>query len=471
MERYKYIVGGERSELVESYVSSIDFDEKLAKYVAMVMLSHVKTLADKKLISADAANTIIRELVKIIETDGRHLYEWVRSKGEKYEDIFEALEIFLYSVAGSDAGRIALGRSRNDHIAAVLRLAIRDKILKLLRMLLEVRSILIDKSRKYIGVVFPFFTHAQVAQCGSASIYFLTYEQTFSDLWRMLLNSIELLNQNPLGSGASSGAAVQIDVSRVSAELCLKPEPIPPYYATGSRLFMLYVASVIAMMMAEVGRFVEDFMLLSNVIPHGLLIPRTHISTSSIMPHKRNLVTLEIARAKVSKTLGLLAAILSVYKSVPYGYNLDFQEMNAYLFDMIEETEKTMMVIKDFIESTELNSEAIAKYISGKFCWSSDVIEYIAIHTNKPVRELYIELARALQVYTSGDTNALSNFLGKYGVDDVWSVVKQKPVEIMLGDLIKYFESRLMEDIKRVDMLDRELTVCNEMLISGAQQR
>jgi argininosuccinate lyase len=39
--------------------------------------------------------------------------------------------------------------------------------------------------------------------------------------------------------------------------------------------------------MAEVGRLIEDAFLLLNTIPHGVLLPRNHISTSSIMPHKK----------------------------------------------------------------------------------------------------------------------------------------------------------------------------------------
>ena len=472
MKRYKQIVGGRIHDLVESYVSSIDFDRNIAKYVAMVMLAHVKELARIGVMPTGAVKAIAQKLVGIINTDGESLYEWISKQGEKYEDVFEALEIYLYNVVGPEAGYIALGRSRNDHIAAVLRLAIRDKVVELLFKILEIRKVLIAKSQENKEVLFPFFTHAQVAQCGSAAIYFLSYEQAFSDLWRIVFYALGFLSQNPLGSGASAGSILQISLDSISKNLCLDAQPLPPYYATGSRLFLLYTASALAMVMAEVGRFVEDMIMLNNVVPQGVKFPEDHISTSSIMPHKRNPVTLEIARAKVSKVLGVLAALFSLYKAVPYGYNLDFQEANVYFFDMVKEVLNTIEILKDFISKIELDAEALRKYISDKPCWSSDVAEYIAIKENRALREVYVELAETLKLAMKGDSTAISGFLSNHELDfeAIDSVIKMKPVEKNIDVLIGMAEKHFNEDSEKVKQVYSELTSCNEMLIRNFPQ-
>lgn len=467
MERYKHIIGGKPDEYIDKYVSSIDFDKNIVKYVAMVMLVHVKELARENIMPIASVKVIVNELVKIIESDGKILYDWIKNRNEKYEDVFEALELYLHNIVGKDAGYIAIGRSRNDHIATVLRLAIRDKIIEILFKLLEIRKKLIDKGLRYRDTIFPYFTHAQVAQCSSASIYFLSYEQTFSDITTILYNVLELLNQNPLGSGAAVGTFLQLDFGTISRELCLSPKLLPPYYATGSRLFLLHTATILSLLMSEIGRFVEDIMLLLATIPQGLEIPKSHISTSSIMPHKRNPVTLEIVRAKVSKIIGILTTLLSAYKSLPYGYNLDFQEMNIYFFEMIKEVIGALVIIEDIIEKIELNSSAITKYISDKPCWSSDVIEHIAIKENKPVRELYIEIARAFQAMAEGDDTALNKFFMRHITElkDLWDILKLKPIEKKLDDLIDHAKKRVDEDAKRVKQLHDCLNQCNEMLI------
>ncbi|MEM4848876.1 MAG: lyase family protein, partial [Ignisphaera sp.] len=368
---------------------------------------------------------------------------------------------------GPDGGRIAIGRSRNDHIAAVLRLALRDKVLDIIHKVLEIRKVLIDKAVEYKDKVFPFYTHAQVAQCGSAAQYFLTYEQIFTDIYAMLVHSLDYLNKNPLGSGAATGSIVQLNLDEISKELCLSAEILPPYYATGSRLFLIYVLFILSMAMLEIGRFVEDMMLLVNALKHGVEVAKHHISTSSIMPHKRNLVTLEIARAKTSKVLGALSALMSIYKSVPYGYNLDFQEMNYIAFESIKDIEETLEIIKDFIATLELKEEVVKEYLKDKPCWSSDLIEYIATISGKPIRELYAELAKVLQKYLVGDISSLKEFLTRYsiGEEEVQSLYKIKPFEKSLDQAINHALNRLQENLKEVKRVNEGLKRCNEMLI------
>ncbi|MEM0250381.1 MAG: lyase family protein [Desulfurococcaceae archaeon] len=470
MRKYKFFVGGESKEVTDRYVSSLDFDKVLAKYVAMVMLAHVKELAKKGVVGVEPAKRVAKELVDIARSNGEKLYSWVKSKGEMYEDVFEALEAYLHDAVGPEAGRIAIGRSRNDHVAAALRLALRDKLLEILVKLLELRGILVGKALEYRGVLFPFFTHGQVAQCGNASIYFLSYEKAFADICALMTQGLNLLNQNPLGSGAAAGTIVKLNTGELSKNLCFSPEPLPPYYATGSRLFLLYMASLLAMVMAEVGRFAEDSMLLTTTIQRGVRIPRNHISTSSIMPHKRNLVTLEIARAKASKVIGVLTSLLAAYKSVPYGYNLDFQEMNIYFFEALNDVTNTLDVVKDFVGGLELDGEGIKASLIDKPCWSSDLIEYIAIDTGIPVRELYMELARVLQVSMTEHAEQLEEFLAKYGVDwvNAWMLYKLKPVEEVLGEMIDSAERRLQDDLEMVKHLSSNLSQCSRVLVEGA---
>jgi argininosuccinate lyase len=69
--------------------------------------------------------------------------------------------------------------------------------------------------------------------------------------------------------------------------------------------------------MLEISRFAEDMLTINSLIPGAINPPIEHVATSSIMPHKRNLVTMEIARARASKVLGYVVASQSIYKGPP----------------------------------------------------------------------------------------------------------------------------------------------------------
>lgn len=187
------------------------------------------------------------------------------------------------------------------------------------------------------------------------------------------------------------------------------------------------------------------------------------------MPHKRNLVTLEIARAKASKVIGALMSLLATYKSVPYGYNLDFQEMNVYFFEALNDVVNTLDVVKDFISGLELDENEMKTSLSDTPCWSSDLVEYIAIDTGRPVRELYSELAKVFQASTTGFTGQLEDFLAKYGIEgiDVRALYRLRPVEGELGKMIGCAERRLRNDFETVKQLSDDLSQCNEVLIES----
>ncbi|MDW8035873.1 MAG: lyase family protein, partial [Candidatus Korarchaeum sp.] len=74
-----------------------------------------------------------------------------------------------------------------------------------------------------------------------------------------------------------------------------------------------------------------------------------HTSTSSIMPQKRNPVTLEVVRAKAGEVVGYLAALLSIIKGLPSGYNLDLQETNKHFLEALKNVKDSLKVLSDLM--------------------------------------------------------------------------------------------------------------------------
>ncbi|MCS7111338.1 MAG: lyase family protein [Ignisphaera sp.] len=468
--RYRTFLGDSKN-FIENYTTSLEFDRKLAKYAAMVMLAHVKALEGGGYIPKDYVQSIVNELVDVIKTDGEKIYKWIEERKMRFEDIFEAIESYLYDRVDGGAGYIALGRSRNDHVAAVLRLYARDALHIILSNLIDLRKALLEKASEYRNTIFPFFTHQQLAQCGSAALYFLSYEHTLSVSWRHLTHLHDMLSENPLGSGAAAGTMVPLDIGVLSRYLCFNQEVLPPYYATGSRQFLLLMTFGIVSILSELSRMAEDLLFINSVIPYAIEFPVEHIATSSIMPHKRNLVTLEIARAKISNIVGLHNSMISIYKSIPYGYNLDLQEMNRIFMDIINSATATIEIFTDVIRGIRIDENRILKYVEDKPCWSSDVVEYIAMKKSRPVREVYYQIAKQLK-NCSQNGEALSKILLGVGIqpNNIWNLIRNKPVEVYIKKMIEGAWRVLEEDKKLVRDILESIEGCRVELISGSNK-
>ncbi len=466
--RYRVFIGGSK-DFIESYISSLDIDRTIARYAASVLLAHLYALMRNGVVDKDSGREIAKELIDIIKSDGEKLYRWIEKKKIVFEDVFEAIEAYLHEVVDNGAGYIAIGRSRNDHVSATLRLLARDLIMRFLNELLELRRILLEKAIEYRNILFPFFTHQQLAQCGSSAIYFISYEYALKNAWNSIINTLQYLKENPLGSGPAAGSMIFLDRDILSRSLCIERDIIPPYYATGSRFFLLHGALTVISALSEVGRLIEDFMLIANTIPKALDIPREHLATSSIMPHKKNIVTLEISRAKIKKIIGLTNSLLNIYTSIPYGYNLDLQEMNSIFIGIMGEAISILQVLNDFVRGVRINEDAIIEYVRDKPCWSSEVVEYIAYTRKRPVREVYMYLSKQFKDYRYGDIDTLHNIISGLGLspNDIWNIIKNKPVENYIKIMIENSWKKLENDRTLLNNISEELQKCTAVLISN----
>ena len=81
------------------------------------------------------------------------------------EDVHGALERRLIEIVGVDlGGRLRAGRSRNDQIATLIRMYLRDALREVAAGLAEVVQALTDQAERQLGVAMPGRTHLQHAQ-------------------------------------------------------------------------------------------------------------------------------------------------------------------------------------------------------------------------------------------------------------------------------------------------------------------
>jgi adenylosuccinate lyase len=80
------------------------------------------------------------------------------------EDVHTNVEHILTQRIGEAGKRLHTARSRNDQVSTDLRMFVRDAILEVVTLLLEVQEVLVDRAEKETGTIMPGFTHLQHAQ-------------------------------------------------------------------------------------------------------------------------------------------------------------------------------------------------------------------------------------------------------------------------------------------------------------------
>ncbi|ALU12719.1 hypothetical protein EYM_06775 [Ignicoccus islandicus DSM 13165] len=383
-EQYRSYALGTQPKWLSEYISSIDFDLYICEYVLDVLREHVKELRRQGYVSENSEMELIRAIDDFDCT--------ARLKG--YEDVHEAIEYFVSKL--TNAGKwLNLGKSRNDQVATALRARNKEEILDAIDSIRILILEFLSKASAYEDVPFPTFTHFQHAQPTTFGHYLLSFAEELVDLIDGLKYAYEISDLCPYGSAAVAGSTVRLDRIRVCKNLKFKNVAFNTIYATTSRNFILVSLDSISQVTSVLLRFIEDMFLYSNPALNLVEVPSSHAGTSSIMPHKRNPATLEIARAELLKVYFIREYAYALLKGLPSGYALDLQQLSPVVWEAYRTFRRSVTVISDFVREVEIGDgiKDIWKYPLR----AADLAEAISVSKGVPFRDAYATVARGLK--------------------------------------------------------------------------
>ncbi len=352
---------GDLDELVAEFTSSISHDVFIVDEVVDINLAHVIALAKGQVISKQDAAQIAKALLE------------VRGKIElspELEDVHLAVEQAVLSKLPVDiGGKMHTGKSRNDQVAAALRMRLRRFILDILKAILNLRDALLMQAERHVETLMPGFTHFQPAQPVTLAHHLLAHHDAFARDFKRFLNAYSRVNQSPLGAAALAGADYPIDRNLTAKLLGFDGLVENSMDAVSSRDFALEVMGCLSILMVHASKLAEEFILWSNPNLGYVEIPDAHASTSSIMPQKKNPVSAEVVRARCGHVSGYFSAACSVLKALPLSYNLDFQEVTPLLWESCISSLQSIKVLEGLVRDSifktdKLQEDAEADYLT-----------------------------------------------------------------------------------------------------------
>jgi argininosuccinate lyase len=339
-----------------TYVLNENFEDAKALFLSPLMAihySHLVMLAERQIVPAADAHAIREALdqVSLAEVQ-RVTYDGT------YEDLFFYVERLIVDACGEDvAGRLHTARSRNDIDMTMYRMRQREFVLGLLAATLDLRRSLLDLAERHRETVFAVHTHTQRAQPTTVAHYLLAVvEQLERDAVR-LKGAYERTNRNPLGSCAITGTGFDID-RRLTSELLGFAGPTGNTYGSIATVdYLLESTSAAAVLLAGLGRFVQDLLLWSTSEFDYVHLGDGFVQSSSIMPQKRNPVALEHARAIGSKALGEAQAIVTSVHNTPFGDIVDTEDdLQPLVFAMFRDTIRAVKLVAAAMRTAEFDA-------------------------------------------------------------------------------------------------------------------
>ena len=373
------------NELLEDLNASIKYDYRLAKYDIEVSIAHAMMLAKSDVIKKEECDVIVNGLKDIKKEINEGKFELKK----QLEDIHMNIESRLTEIIGPVAGKLHTARSRNDQVATDTRLFLIEKINYLVSLIEENQKILSKQALDNFDAVMPGYTHLQIAQPITLGHHLLSYVELLNRDKLRLMDTLERLNESPLGAAAMAGTSYPID-RKYSAKLLGFDKPMSNSIdAVSSRDMLLETLSNIAILSVNLSRLAEEIILWVSTEFNYITLPDSLTTGSSIMPQKRNPDGAEIIRSKAGRVIGSLNTLLVVMKGLPLTYNKDLQEDKEPLFDAIDTIELSLQVMCKMICDMKPNRERMLKSAKNGFSIATDIADVLVQSLGIPFREAH----------------------------------------------------------------------------------
>jgi len=365
--------------------TSLAFDKRLAEHDIAVSEAHAKMLAAQGIIADADARAIARGLAAIRAeiADGTFPFR------DEFEDIHMNVEARLAELIGEAAGRLHTARSRNDQVAADLRLWVRAACARADAGLLALQRALLAQAETHAATIMPGFTHMQPAQPVTFGHHCLAYiEMAARDRGRFADASARM-NESPLGAAALAGTPYPIDRRATAKALGFDHPMRNSLDAVSARDFALEYLAACAIAATHLSRLADEIVLWASPAYGFIRLSDAFTTGSSIMPQKRNPDAAELVRAKVGRVLGAFAGLLTVVKGLPLAYAKDLQEDKEPVFAGADTLELSLAAMAGMVGDLAVDAEAMKRAAAHGYPTATDFADWLVRKLGKPFREAH----------------------------------------------------------------------------------
>jgi argininosuccinate lyase len=353
--------------------TSVHIDSELWREDVQGSLAHVRGLEAAGVLNAEEATRLVVGLEAVAAEIQAGTMKWDPIR----EDVHMNIEARLAAIVGPVGGKLHTGRSRNDQVATDLRLWTRRRLDETVVAIDEFTAVLIDRAEREIDVLMPAYTHLQRAQPSRLSHHLLAWQELLYRDRGRLLDARARLNESPLGAGAVAGTGFPVDREAVARELHFDHAMRNSIDATGSRDFLMEVASALAILGVHLSRIGEEVVLWSTIEFGFMSLSDAFSTSSSMMPQKKNPDVAELVRGKCARLIGSVTTLYTLEKSLAFGYGRDLQEDKRPIFDAFEAALVSLRALAGAVATATFQADRLRAALDRGHLCATDLADYL----------------------------------------------------------------------------------------------
>lgn len=378
---------------VEQFLSSLAVDSRLLQEDLECSVAHSRMLSKNGILPSTESAAITAALEAML----KETIEGKLSVDADSEDVHSFIEAELVRRLGEVGKAVHAGRSRNDQVAVAFRLHMKRASKKTASDVLDVIEAILSVAHNHTETLMPGYTHLQRAQPVTLAHHLLAWCAALERDYSRFIDSLNRMDESPLGSGALAGSGLPTDREYTANLLGFARPSRNTMDAVADRDACIDYASAGASLMVHVSRFCEDIALWVSTEYSFMKLTNRASTGSSIMPQKRNPDPAELIRGKAGRVFGNLQALLVMQKGLPYAYNRDLQEDKALFFEIEETLHGALKAFAVLVTSLVPDATRMEAALEDGYLEATDVAEFLVIQ-GIPFRTAYIAAKNLVQI-------------------------------------------------------------------------
>jgi len=346
---------------------------------------HLLMLVSKGIVSREDGLKIMDALEEISNKGASSL-----ELDPKLEELYFNIEAALIKIVGVEiGGQLHTGRSRNDLYATLARMNSRDSLLNICEQIVRLREEIIRIAENSLYIVMSGYTHMQPAEPITLAHYLSAILSALERDYQRFIQTFNQTNISPLGSGAMASTSFEIDRQETSQLLGFNFPMDNSIDGVASRDYVLEALSAMNILMNNLSRFSHDLYIWSTDEFRTVEVDDSVAACSSIMPQKKNPITLEHIKAKSGHVIGALVSATSCLKNTSYGHSRDATESLKYLWDAFSEVDASLHLMTATVKTLKFNEGKMFLRTLKNFSTVTELANTIVREANISFREAH----------------------------------------------------------------------------------
>jgi len=341
------------------------------------------------LLSDEAA----REIEQVLERIDEHTLQADRQAN--LSDILFAIERAVQGQVTCLPANWHIDRSRNDIQATAQLMFARERLLRIIELLLAFSATILAQAEQVRELPLPGYTHYQAAQIITAGFYLAALNEQIGKTLQRLLTLLDEINECPLGAGAMAGLELAWDRQRLAQALGFARPVRHALVGVASKEWLLQIAGELSTCSVTLSRFVTDLIAWGSSEYQLIDLPESLSGISSAMPQKKNFPVLERIRGKTAHISAYALDFVLAQRSTAYTNLVETAKEGGSNFLAMTETMETLLkLFTTVIQHLVFRSERLAELCARDFFGGFALANVLTLQAGIPVRQAQILAGR-----------------------------------------------------------------------------